>query len=230
MLTTSAQTTPFLDKFMRYLGTLVEWNDQRGFGFIQADAGGERVFVHISALTPKPSAQSRPQVGLRLEFAMRVEGGKPRAHKVAWRKLAGTAQHPAAARSGGHAPRRATGRSSYFAILVFVLIFLAVGTVWGIPSWVASLYGVLSLITFFAYWKDKVAAQAGRWRTPESTLHALALLGGWPGAIVAQQWLRHKSSKSGFQVVFCLTVLLNVAALVWLHSPWAGEWLSRLRT
>ena len=219
---------------MRYLGTLVEWNDPRGFGFIQADAGGEPVFVHISAMTPKPFAQARPRVGLRLELAVGMEGGKQRAQKVAWRTLAGTAHQQSAAPrhvatpSSARAPRRTKGGGSYLAILVFVLVFLAVDTVWGIPAWVASLYGVLSLITFFAYWKDKAAAQAGRWRTPESTLHALALLGGWPGAIFAQQWLRHKSSKSGFQAVFWLTVLLNVAALVWLHSPWSGEWLSRL--
>lgn len=139
-----------------------------------------------------------------------------------------TAPRHAAVTGRVRTPRRAKGGASYLAILVFVLVFLAVDMVWGTPAWVASLYGVLSLITFFAYWKDKAAAQAGRWRTPESTLHALALLGGWPGAIFAQQWLRHKSSKSGFQVVFWLTVLLNVAALVWLHSPWSGEWLSRL--
>ncbi|MEX1165519.1 MAG: DUF1294 domain-containing protein [Hydrogenophaga sp.] len=69
-------------------------------------------------------------------------------------------------------------------------------------------------ITFLAYGKDKSAAQSGAWRTPESTLHMLALAGGWPAARWAQQSLRHKSSKTAFQMVYGATVLLNLAGLL----------------
>ena len=210
---------------MRYLGTLVEWNDQRGFGFVQADEGGERVFVHISDFQPRPSALARPQCGWRVDFAVVGQSGKKRAQNVVWRNVERAAAAKAPSK-GGRSHVHAD--SSYLAILAFVLIFLGVAAVWGMQAWVASLYAVLSLITFFAYWKDKAAALAGRWRTPESTLHALTVLGGWPGAILAQQWLRHKSSKAQFQLIFWLTVVLNVAALVWLHSPWGREWLALL--
>jgi uncharacterized membrane protein YsdA (DUF1294 family) len=54
-----------------------------------------------------------------------------------------------------------------------------------------------------------------RRRTPESTLHLLSVLGGWPGALVAQQMFRHKSRKLEFQIVFWLTVLLNCGVLGW---------------
>jgi uncharacterized membrane protein YsdA (DUF1294 family) len=50
-------------------------------------------------------------------------------------------------------------------------------------------------------------------------LHLIALAGGWPGALLAQKVLRHKSSKQSFQVVFWVTVLLNCAALSWLLTP-----------
>ena len=215
---------------MTYLGTLVEWNDQRGFGFIQADEGGDRVFVHISAFQPRPSPQARPQMGQRLQFAVCMEGNKKRAQQVRWRNV----ERPAARRAATGAPdRRGTGRRSghaaggahYFVVVGFALLLVGVAMVWGVQPWVVSLYAVLSLITFFAYWKDKAAAQAGRWRTPESTLHSLALLGGWPGAVLAQQWLRHKTSKMAFRLVFWLTVLVNVGAFVWLHSPWGQDWL-----
>ena len=215
---------------MRYLGTLAEWNDARGFGFVQVDAGGERLFVHISAFQPRPSPQARPQPGMRLEFAVGMDSGKKRAQQVAWRNVARAAApaNPRAAASKPATTRK--GGSSYLAVLAFVLLFVAIAVVWGVQRWVASLYAVLSLITFLAYWKDKAAAQAGRWRTPESTLHTLSLLGGWPGAVLAQQWLRHKSSKTEFRVLFWGTVLLNVAVLVWLHSPWGRDWLPVLHT
>ncbi len=51
-------------------------------------------------------------------------------------------------------------------------------------------------------------------------MHTLALAGGWPGALLAQQWLRHKSAKQEFRAVFWATVVLNVAGLVLLCSPW----------
>jgi cold shock CspA family protein len=41
----------------------------------------------------------------------------------------------------------------------------------------------------------------------------------WPGALVAQQKLRHKSRKQAFQSVFWVTVLQNCGAFVWLFSP-----------
>ena len=89
-----------------------------------------------------------------------------------------------------------------------------------LPLWIAGAYAGMSLLTFTVYAVDKSAAKAGRWRTAESTLHLLALAGGWPGALLAQRWLRHKSAKRKFRMVFWATVWLNVAGLVLLGSPW----------
>jgi uncharacterized membrane protein YsdA (DUF1294 family) len=74
--------------------------------------------------------------------------------------------------------------------------------------------------TFWAYAADKNAAMQGRWRTPESHLHLLSLAGGWPAAWLAQQAMRHKSSKRQFRAVYWLTVLLHCAALaLWVAPP-----------
>ena len=73
-------------------------------------------------------------------------------------------------------------------------------------------YGLLSLASFAAYASDKSAAIRQQRRTPERTLHLLALCGGWPGAWLAQQTLRHKSSKTSFLVVFWLSVVANLVA------------------
>lgn len=89
--------------------------------------------------------------------------------------------------------------------------------------WIAGVYAGMSLLTLIVYASDKSAAKAGRWRTAESTLHLLALAGGWPGALLAQQWLRHKSAKRQFRAVFWATVVLNVAGLVLLCSQAVTE-------
>jgi uncharacterized membrane protein YsdA (DUF1294 family) len=78
-------------------------------------------------------------------------------------------------------------------------------------------------MTYVAYALDKSSARRGEWRTTESALHALSVVGGWPGALLAQQFLRHKSTKAEFRSVFWATVVVNVAAFILLFSP-IGRW------
>ena len=75
------------------------------------------------------------------------------------------------------------------------------------------IYCIISVITFGIYAIDKYAAKRNTRRTPEKTLHLLALLGGWPGALLAQQLLRHKTIKQEFRVVFWGTVIANLAVV-----------------
>jgi len=88
-----------------------------------------------------------------------------------------------------------------------------------LPMAVAALYVAASLAALVAYAIDKSAAQRGSWRTRETTLHVLALVGGWPGALIAQAAFHHKSRKVSFQVAFWLTVALNFGALMWFVWP-----------
>lgn len=85
-------------------------------------------------------------------------------------------------------------------------------------------YGVMSLATYAVYALDKSAARHRRRRVPERTLHLLALLGGWPGALLAQQFLRHKSAKASFRSAFWGTVLLNVGMFIAMSSSWMDAW------
>ncbi|MCI8211318.1 hypothetical protein AUC61_17460 [Pseudomonas sp. S25] len=90
----------------------------------------------------------------------------------------------------------------------------------------AAVYLTMSLLVFFLYWRDKRQARAGGWRTPEKILHAVELLGGWPGAMLAQQVLRHKTRKLSFQVLFWLIVLLH--EVIWIDRVLlGGNYLSR---
>lgn len=77
----------------------------------------------------------------------------------------------------------------------------------------------MSSVTFIMYGLDKWAAKRDAQRTPENTLQFCALVGGWPGALLAQQIFRHKSSKRSYQVVFWSMVMINCGVLGFLLSP-----------
>lgn len=94
-----------------------------------------------------------------------------------------------------------------------VLMLIGLGLYGALPPLLAVAYAAASLICFVMYAIDKRAAIARARRTPESTLLLAGLACGWPGAALAQQWLRHKSSKTSFQVQFWLTVALNLGVL-----------------
>lgn len=82
--------------------------------------------------------------------------------------------------------------------------------------WLASLYGAASVACFIAYAIDKSAAVHQRRRIPERTLLLLGLCCGWPGGLLAQRLLRHKTIKTSFQIAYWCSVVLNVAAIGWL--------------
>lgn len=93
----------------------------------------------------------------------------------------------------------------------------------------AAWYFSLSLMTFLVYARDKAAARRQARRTPEKTLHLLALLGGWPGAWYAQRRLRHKSIKPSFRRVFWLTLIINLATVGYLFSPYGTGAMASIR-
>ena len=73
--------------------------------------------------------------------------------------------------------------------------------------------GLLSLITLLCYGFDKRAAARQAQRTPEKTLHLLAVAGGWPGALIARPLFRHKTRKQPFTGIFWTTVMVSSGLL-----------------
>ncbi|RCS55920.1 DUF1294 domain-containing protein [Bremerella cremea] len=198
---------------MRLQGKITYWNDDRGFGFITWDEVEDAVFVHIKAFT---ASGRRPEVGEIVSFEV-TDGkeGKPEAKSVRFFDQ----PRPARQFTG-----RQTQQNSTFPLLfvLFFISFLAASAYFQRISWlVVVVYGVLSLITLIVYGRDKIFAQQGKWRTPESTLLFLGLIGGWPGGLAAQYLFWHKSSKVEFLVSFWFTVTLNVCAICYLI--WIGD-------
>ena len=190
---------------MRYQGKVTRWKDEQGFGFIVPNGGGEAVFLHIKSFSRRGR---RPVDGEIVTYDLVFDGkARARAESVAF------VDEPAIA-----SVRKSDGVWLLMA-LAFMVFVVQVAWLGKLPKLVPVIYVVASLFAFAVYAWDKSAAQNGEWRTQESTLHLLALIGGWPGALFAQKLLRHKSKKTSFQVMFWVTVLANCGALGWLMSP-----------
>lgn len=201
---------------MRFEGTVRSWNEDRAFGFIESTQGGPAIFLHITA---RPARSGRPSLNQRVTFEIETtRDGKKRAKNA---RLA-SANRPDRPRVRNQAAQ--WGGATLFAVPAFMIFYGVLAFFWHRPRVVALAYVTLSFICFMAYAIDKSAATAGRWRTKESSLLMLGLIGGWPGGLLAQQILRHKSSKASFRAAFWGTVLLNVVAFTALSSPWLDGW------
>ncbi len=198
---------------MRFEGVLKTWNDDRGFGFIEPKQGGQEVFVHIKAF---PSGTGRPVPNMAVNFELEpTSDGKKRARNVLIsRPTKGYAQNGFRTTAANK-----LGKANLVVLIGFALLFALVSIIWRTTQFFAIAYLLMSLVTFGAYWNDKSAAKSGSWRTSEGTLHTLGLMCGWPGAIVAQQIFRHKTTKAEFRLVFWTTVILNIAIFLALTTP-----------
>ena len=125
----------------------------------------------------------------------------------------------AAVRSPSRPAKRRFDRPSLAILVAFALLLAFVAVTRGVPLWAELLYVGASALSFALYAVDKAAAIDKRDRISESMLLSLGLVGGWPGAIVAQQVLRHKTSKLTFRIRFWLSVAANVALFAWFALP-----------
>jgi len=181
-------------------GKITSWNDDKGYGFITPRSGEGQVFVHIKAF--KYQAH-RPEVNRSVTYILSTDKqGRSCAAEVTLTAAAVIKKDE---------------QNNWVFSTVFAVIFLAsifILSLIGIaPFWSLFVYLFMSAMTIIFYYLDKSAAQNGEWRIQESTLHLLALFCGWPGALVAQQLLRHKSIKKPFRMFFWGTVAMNSFAL-----------------
>lgn len=199
---------------MRFNGLIKTWHDERGFGFITPAGGGQAIFVHVTAFSGSLSERLLQKTEVSFEIETGADGRKRAKHVLFISSVR------AGSRSSGKSAAP-WGTGSLLALAGFALAYLLVTLAWGTHVLLALGYAVLSLVCALFYWQDKGAAQKKQRRVPEATLLMLGLLGGWPGAIVAQQTLRHKTSKVSFRIAFWATVVLNVGAFLVVTTPLA---------
>lgn len=188
------------------IGKITSWNDEKGFGFIAPNSGGKSIFLHINDFSKR---HKRPVLGLSVTYNLsRDSKGRICATNVSPEK-------------GHKEVTKADNQKVFSAFLSGAFLSAIIGLVLlnKIPNIILGVYLVASTLTFVLYAKDKSAAQTGKWRTAEGTLHLFSIVGGWPGAAIAQSQLRHKSKKLSFRVVYWLTVIINCGVLGWLLTP-----------
>ena len=196
----------------RVAGRIVEWNDDRGFGFVLPNGGDKKRFIHAKAFS---ALNRRPEVGDSVAFIPALdERGRPTAEEIRFNVAARVTE-----------PETRKSSTAWRAVLGLVAL-ACLGYAWqfrGLATTLATALIIANAFSLVMYSYDKNAATAHRQRTPEATLHLWALLGGWPGALIAQHVLRHKSRKASFQRVFWLTVIVNVGLGVWLAKSAQGQ-------
>lgn len=218
---------------MKTKGIVVRFDELKGFGFIRCDAVSQDIFFHIRDY----QGTSTPSLGLAVDFEEIHVGGKgPRAMAIRadqrderYRPSGDleqvrppqNRQNPRNVTKSRTPPIRRAPQTTESPPLIGVgaltLIWIGLLTFGVLRHKFPAVIGVgalgINLITFFAYWLDKHAAQKGQWRTKEDTLHLWSLVGGWPAARFAQEVLRHKTVKASFQSTYWATVWLHLGGL-----------------
>ncbi|MBE0446113.1 DUF1294 domain-containing protein [Psychrobacter sp. FME5] len=213
-------------------GRVKKWQDDKGFGFIETETG-ETVFFHVSEF----KAQRRPNIGEEVVFSVGQDNqGRLQAKSVQelgfiQQKMAQKNQkirqrnqkRSAQAEFEAGQKKRLFLGAGFYGVLILLVVMNKLS--WLVVGW----YVALGVITYLTYAKDKAAAQNGDWRTPEMTLHIMSALGGWVGAMIAQTYLRHKSQKPEFRMAYYLTVVINMAGLLFILAGGGlealAEWL-----
>lgn len=189
-----------------YPGRIINWNDEKGYGFIQIQPGYENLFFHISSFAyhhRRPSVDTAVTV-----LAVPGQKGGWQASRVLLREhehaISGNEIYDIAEHSQ---PKKLEG---YIYAFLDALYFLGL-TLLSYPF--AFFSAIASIITVCLYSYDKRAAEEGRQRVPNSTLHLASLLGGWPGALIARPLLRHKLNQKRFRGFFWASIVANFGIL-----------------
>lgn len=203
-------------------GRIEDWREDRGFGVIKTEAG-ESFFFHISQFNPA----HQPKIGEQVVFAVGQNRQTIQGHLQAKQihelgfvyqleseknqrtRYRNRQQNSNSAFDFGEQLSLAIG-IGFYSVLVLLAVMDKLG--WLVVGW----YAVLGIIIYTMYAKDKAAAHSGARRTPEYVLHIVSALGGWVGTLLAQSYLRSKLQKTNFRMVYYLTVLVNLAGLVFI--------------
>lgn len=77
---------------------------------------------------------------------------------------------------------------------------------------------IINALAFLLMLIDKQKAKKGRWRIPEKTLIAIAVLGGSVGAIAGMHLFRHKTKHPKFSIGLPVIFAIQAVLLILMHN------------
>ena len=205
-------------------GRIVQWDDEKGYGHIQNSQDEKSTFFHISAYHYQ---RRRPEIGELVSFyceSSKSSGGKQKAIRVMR-----TEDELSLLLDEGHCDKRSMSLKTPKLLLyiLVILIYLIVLAFFSIKLTIINV--ILSVITFFVYRHDKQVSIVNLNRTdsgyqgriPEDRLQLLAVVGGWPGGLLARIHYKHKTTKLSFVRIFWVMVILHfiVVYTFLIHYP-----------
>jgi len=177
-----------------FTSKIVEWDDQKGFGFLRHRK--QKLFLHRKNFAER---HKRPAKGDKIHYRV---GEDPQG-----RRCAIQATH---VNDGG----KITRLTWLTLVALIILPAMAIGSLTTHhqlpPLYILVPLALINLVTYFTYRSDKKKARAKAWRTPETSLHLLETIGGWPAALLAQRQFRHKCSKVKFQAIYWGIVIIHI--------------------
>ncbi len=153
--------------------------------------GNQKLFLHVGDFAERHRV---PQKGDRIRFVVGTDTqGRP------------CAKRATQVRDGG----RITVSNWIVLVSLLVMPVLALKELRYDPRIAFGYLVLISAVAFGYNAYDKRRSRSKEWRVSEAALHFLELIGGWPGAFLAQRHLRHKCSKTSYQVIFWGIVVLH---------------------
>jgi uncharacterized membrane protein YsdA (DUF1294 family)/cold shock CspA family protein len=208
-------------------GTLVYWNDDKGFGFVRPLAGGDDYFVHISVFDKRLSR--RPEIADRIFYQADQETPE-RKKRLAYATIKGVEAETETKKTLKALLNRPRPPYLNFVVTLPLLFSLILIGLAHNPLPLIS-YVFLSVLAIVLYGLDKRHAITGEWRIPESYMHVLEVMGGWPGVLLASNDFSHKIRKGSYRTRLWAIIILHglgwLALWIVLYFRWSSDWATK---
>ncbi len=175
----------------RLTGVVIQFDTDKKFGFIKSAELDKSVFVHANEVKSQYPLQS----GQKVEFTLTETKKGFQATQVVIKKNHMTP-------------------FSFFFLIAFIMTGALGAYLYQSMPLFESYLCAINAVTALFYLYDKTSAGSSLLRVPENTLHTLALIGGWPLAILSQNVLRHKTVKKSFRRQQILVIGVWVVAFI----------------
>ncbi|PIE82203.1 MAG: DNA-binding protein [Cardiobacteriales bacterium] len=193
------QKQPLYEPKLELSGNILYWNDTKGYGFIKVKGYKNNFFFHISTFAYH---HRRPNRGDKVTFLAYQQNNEWQVTRVVLSEHLSSLYSKEAQDQQILQPHILEAIVYSFIVIFFYFILVLTS----IPLALSSL--IISLLTAFLYAIDKHAAIHNKQRVPEASMHIAAMLGGWPGALIARPLLRHKTTKIRFIIFFWLSIII----------------------